>query len=168
MGIMQKVLIILIMIGFTVSIQTAYGSAVMPGEEDTIFCDLCIEQEDLIKKSKNKEFNMNGFDFDYKDTRKYPTWIGWVPAEPLMDESPSALEQRMNNDKNTSHGISRNHILFSTLLYLEEVEAKQKISLDKITNEDFYKLDNFHTIYPAGSIQNDNQLEDKILEKTTS
>ncbi|QLH05035.1 hypothetical protein C5F49_06680 [Nitrosopumilus oxyclinae] len=151
MGIMQKVLIILIMVGFTISIQTAYGSAVMPGETDTIFCDLCIEQKDLIKKSKNKEFNMVGFDFEYKDTRKYPTWVNWMPAEPLIDETPSALEQRMENDKNTSHGISRNHILFSALVYLEEVKAKQKINLNEINNDDFYKLDNFHTIYPVGS-----------------
>ena len=158
MGIMQKVLIILIMIGFTVSIQTAYGSAVMPGEKDEIFCELCIEKKDLIKKSENKEFNFAGFDFDYKDTRKYPTWVNWIPAEPLKNETPSALEQRMENDKVTSHGISRNHILFSTLLYFEEVEAKQKIDLDKITNDDFNKLDNFHTIYPVErNIQSDNQ-----------
>lgn len=160
---MQKVLIILIMIGFTVSIQTAYGSAVMPGEEDTIFCDLCIEKKDVIKKSKNKEFNFVGFDFDYKDTRKYPTWVNWIPAESLNLETSSTLEQRMTNDKITSHGISRNHILFSSFLHLEEIKAKQKINLDNFINDDFNKLDNFHTIYPVGNnIQDVKQLKDKI------
>ena len=57
----------------------------------------------------------------------------------------------MVNDKSTSHGILKKHILFSTLLYLEEVKVKQKINLNEITNDDFYKLDNFHTIYPVGS-----------------
>ena len=160
---MQKILFILIMIGFTVSFQTAFGSAVMPGETDTIFCDLCIDKNYQIKKSKNTEFNLNGFDFDIKDSRKYPTWVNWQPAERTNVEIKSALEQKTENDKITSHGYSRNHILFNALMELEEIKAKEKINLEKITNKDFEKLDNFYTIYFSGKNRaNDIQLNENI------
>ncbi len=143
------------MLGFAITTQVAYGSAVMPGEEDTIYCQFCIDK--VVKKSENKPFNLEGFDFSGNDMRKYPTWVGWQPAEIQNMETKSPLEIKMEKDSVTSHGLSRDHILFKVLIDAEETRAKQKIDLDKIQNDDFDKLDNFHTIIFEG--------DDKDIEK---
>jgi|GEM_PF-5758324 len=158
---MQKVLIILIMIGFTISIQTAYGSAVMPGEMDTVYCQLCVD-EHQIKKSKNTVLNLEEFDFSGIDSRKYPTWVNWQPAELHHIEAKSALDQKIENEKRTSQGYSRNDILFAALIELEENKATKKTNNEKIQNDNFYKLDNFHTIYRSSSDETIKKLNQDI------
>ncbi|MHA7646847.1 hypothetical protein [Nitrosopumilus sp. S4] len=149
------------MLGFIVSTQLAYGSAVMPGEEDTIYCQLCIDK--VIKKSDNKAFNLKGFDFSGNDMRKYPDWINWVPAENEIREVKSALETKIEKDTGTSHGLSRDHIFFKVLMKAEEGEAIEKINLEKIRNDDFYKSDNFHTIYLYEQEKSTETLNQEIL-----
>ena len=90
------------------------------------------------KKSKSKPFNLDGFTFR---TDNYPLWINWNP-EIRNVTVVDLIDMRLQYDKSTSHGYSRNHIQFTDIM---EYEAKRASEIypsfaDKIFERwDYYK-----------------------------
>ena len=163
----NTILIIFSIILFSSSIQLAFGSAINLGELETVTCKYCTPSEEQNPKITEQNLDSIKFKFGDGDSRKYPNWIKWENAEDYRKIIKSPLEQKIENDKITMHGFSRNHFYFKTMMQFQENIALKIYDSKNIQNSDFKKSDNYFTIYFTGKNRSDDQqLQQKIeLEK---
>ena len=173
-----KVIVLMVMSFAFIFFQTAEGSSIMPGTEDPLTCEICdkddydkwLETHDSIQKNFNEQnhhdddtWDVSKFDFDAPNTRKYPIWVNWIPASYNNTQIKLPMEYKMQNDKITSHGMSRNHHLFDELMNQQENDAKYFFDSAKIQNKYFSDKNNFFTIYLGQhDKRNDKELQHKL------